>query len=320
MKIKITLMLICLILLFVLAGLFVVNKNLALSSSHSISKSTTTSSVQFVNSTISADGSVTAQNKASLNFQMAGKLVYLPHKEGDVISAGQTIAQLDTYQLKRALTASLNTYRSTRDTFDQTQSNSLDNAITPAIAAAAAHVSVTNTNSVDEAIKRIVDQNQASLDNSVINVELANYALQLSTLTSPLHGIITHEDVNVAGVNVTPATSFVVSDPNSIVFRANVLAENIYYISEGSSVSLAIDGIPNKIQGTVAKIYPSKVILANGQAVYQVDITSDQLKNSAKFDQTGSAMISTNSENVALVPAWTVLAGKYIWIDNNGTP
>jgi hypothetical protein len=31
-------------------------------------------------------------------------------------------------------------------------------------------------------------------------------------------------------------------------------------------------------------------------------------------------MISTNSEHVALVPAWTVLGGKYIWIDNNGTP
>ena len=41
------------------------------------------------------------------------------------------------------------------------------------------------SNDVNDAIKRIVDQNQASLDNSVINVELANYALQLSRLTSP---------------------------------------------------------------------------------------------------------------------------------------
>jgi multidrug efflux pump subunit AcrA (membrane-fusion protein) len=83
---------------------------------------------------------------------------------------------------------------------------------------------------------------------------------------------------------------------------------------------LAIDGIPNKISGTVIKIYPSKVILPTGQAVYQVDVQSDGLKKLAKLDEAGSAMITTNSENVALVPAWTVLGGKYIWIDDNGTP
>ena len=50
------------------------------------------------------------------------------------------------------------------------------------------------------------------------------------------------------------------------------------------------------------------------------EMSDDDLKKLARLDMTGSAMISTNSENVALVPAWTVLSGKYIWIDNNGTP
>jgi hypothetical protein len=144
--------------------------------------------------------------------------------------------------------------------------------------------------------------------------------MQLANLTSPINGIITHEAVTVSGINITPATTFTVEDPDSMVFRANVPAVNIYYISEGSTVTLAIDGIQNKIQGTVVKIYPSKVTLPSGQAVYQVDIESDGLKNQAKLDEAGTAIISTNSENVALVPAWIVLAGKYIWIDDNGTP
>jgi hypothetical protein len=126
--------------------------------------------------------------------------------------------------------------------------------------------------------------------------------------------------VTVPGVNVTPATSFVVADPDSMVFRANVPTENIYYVVEGSTVSLAIDGIPNKITGSVVKIYPSKVILPSGEAVYQVDIASTELKKQTKLFETGRAMISTNAEHVALVPAWTVLGGKYIWIDNNGSP
>jgi hypothetical protein len=151
-------------------------------------------------------------------------------------------------------------------------------------------------------------------------VELANYALQLSTLTSPLHGIITHESVTVAGVNITPATSFTVADPDTMVFRANVPAENIYYVTEGSTVSLAIDGVPNKVVGTVVKIFPSNVVLPSGAAVYQVDIAAQDLKKIAKLDETGRAIISTNEEHVALVPVWTVLGGNALWVDNNGTP
>jgi RND family efflux transporter MFP subunit len=301
------------------AGLIVRNK-FTLPKSNPDSGSTITSTVRFVNSTVSADGSVTAQSQARLSFQTSGKLIYLPFKEGDRVRASQTIARLDTYALQRQLTLALNSYRTTRDTFDQTQANSQDNLLKSQISPVYINAQMDNTTAVNDALRRILDQSQAGLDNSVINVELANYALQLSALTSPLNGIVTHEDVTVPGINITPATGFTVADPDTMVFRANVPAGNIYYVTPGNSVTLAVDGIKNMITGTVVKIYPSKVILGSGQAVYQVDIESIALKQNAKLDQTGKAIISTNSENVALVPAWTVLNGKYIWINNNGTP
>jgi hypothetical protein len=111
-----------------------------------------------------------------------------------------------------------------------------------------------------------------------------------------------------------------VADPDTIVFRANVPTGSIYYISEGSPAELAIDGVQNKIQGTIVKIYPSKVTLPSGQAVYQVDIAGDELKSQAKLDENGTAIISTGAQHVALVPAWTVLAGKYMWVDKGGSP
>jgi RND family efflux transporter MFP subunit len=322
MKIKRILMPVFIIVLLVAAGIFVGNKKLVLSSSSgSVSGATTTTTVQFVSSTITADGIVTAQDAATLNFQTAGKLTYLPFKEGDKVSAGQTIAKLDTYALQRDLTAALNNYVSARDTFEQAQENAGDNILKTQISPTYSTVNgIDSTTAVNEAIQRIGDQNQNTLNNSVINVELANYALQLSALTSPIKGIITHEDVTTAGVNVTPATTFVVADPSSMVFRANVPIEDIYYITVGSSVSIAIDGLQNKLDGTIVRIYPSKVTLPTGEAVYQVDIQSDQIIKLTKLDETGTAIISTNSENVALVPAWTVLGGKYVWVDNNGTP
>lgn len=320
MKIKYLIFIICIAALFFTAVFFIRNQFLTAPSANKNFGPTTVASVKFINSTITSNGSVTAQNRASLNFQTSGKLIYLPFKEGDTVTAGKTIAKLDTYALQRQLSITLNNYRATRDTFDQTQQNSQDNVLKPQLAPTFSDTTIDKNNAINDALKRIVDQSQVGLDNSVINVELANYAMQLSTLNSPLNGIILHQDVTVSGVNITPATTFVVADPSSMVFRANISMEDIYYINEGNTVSLAIDGIPDKLNGTVVKIYPSKVTLLNGQAVYQVDIASPELKKQAKFDVTGTAIININSENVALVPAWTVLSSKYIWTDDNGTP
>lgn len=325
MKIKKILLSIFIVSLLIIVGLLIRNKYIT-SSSGLNSVMTTTTSVRFVNSTITAEGSVTAQNQATLHFQIAGKLTYLPFKEGDSVKTGQTIASLDSYTIQKQLQAALNTYRSVRDTFDQTKNNTQDNVQKAQLTYPYDYYSKagmgidTETNAINDAIKRIVDQNQANLDNSVINVQLANNAFQLSTITSPLNGILLHEDVTVAGQNITPVTAFIVADPSTAVFRANIPVNNINYIAVGSSAEIAIDGLPEKITGTVINIYPSKVVLQNGQSIYQVDIQSDQLISQAKLDQPGTAMIKTNSENVALVPAWTVIGGKYIWIDDNGKP
>lgn len=308
------------IVVLILGGFYFGYKNLILASG-STSRVTTTASVQFVSSVVSAEGSVTAQNQANLNFQAGGKLIYLPVKNGDKVYAGETIAKLDTYALQRNLSLALSNYRTARDAFEQAQENAGDNIVKTQLTPSYSMVNgIDSTQAVNEAIARIGNENQNTLDNSVANVELANYALQLSSLVSPISGVITREDVTVAGLNVTPLTTFIVEDPSSIVFRANVPTTDIYYISEGSNVSIAVDGIPNDISGTVVKIYPSKITLPTGETVYQVDIASDQLKKLAKLDETGTALISTNSQNVALVPAWTVLSGKYIWVNEDGTP
>ena len=242
------------------------------------------------------------------------------------MQAGQTIAQLDTYALQRQLTQALNTYRSTRDTFDQMQETNnvgaLPNEQSTTLRNAGAGIGGdTNYSVVQDTVKRIVDQNQANLDNSVINVELASYAQQLATLTSPLTGIITHEDVTVANQNVTPTTSFTVVDPKTLVFRAQVSENDIDFVTIGSHADVQLNGNNSiySVGGEVSKIYPDKQTLANGKSVYQVDVSVPNLATTAKLDQTGIVTI-TGSESTAvmLVPAWTVLGHQSIWVVENG--
>ncbi len=286
--------------------------------------------VKNIDSSIVVQGTVTAQDQATLHFQTAGKLVSVPLKEGDKVTEGQTIAQLDTYALQRQLQEALNTYKSTRNSFDQTQQDSQNNNLqteqSTALNKAGAGMvapypygsNATSNSYIDQVVQRMVSTSQAGLDTSVANVEIANYAIQMATLTSPLTGVVTHEDVDVAGQNITPTTSFVVADPTSKIFRANVPASYVDYLTEGMTASVMLDGSQNKINGTIVKIYPSKMTLADGESVYQVDIQSDQIVNSGKLDQGGTAILMTNAENLTLVPAWTVLSGKYLWVENNG--
>lgn len=276
-------------------------------------------SVATLVTSIVAAGSVHSQNEATLNFQTGGKLVYLPFKEGDSVSMGATIAQLDTYALQKQLTAALNMYRSTRDTFDQIQQNGQNNQLQSQLAPSVSNAKMDKTDAINDSAKRILDQNQANLDNSVINVELTNYAMQLSTLTSPISGVITHEDVSVPNVNVSPGTTFMVADPNTPVFRANIPVNQIAFVSEGSTAIIRLDGLKSTIKGTVSKIYPQKRTLPTGQDVYQLDVVSEDLTSGAKLAETGSVLIENETtDHTTLVPAWTVLSHSSVWVLHDG--
>jgi len=173
---------------------------------------------------------------------------------------------------------------------------------------------------IDNMVKRILDQNQANLNTSVLNVQLSNSALQLATLTSPISGIVLHEDVNVSGVNITPATSFVVADPKSTVFSANVRQQDIDFMSVGNPATVSLDALGGKtLQGVVDRIYPQKTTLPTGDQVYRVDIKINNLPSSVKFGQSGTVLIKSNfNQKVILVPSWTVLSDSYIWVSDNG--
>lgn len=303
------------ILLLLAGGFFAVNTS---SQGHTTVQTQTVDARQ-VASQIAADGVVTAQNEAVLHFQTGGKVVYLPFKAGDHVSQGATIAQLDTYALQRAMTQSLNLYRSARDTFDQTQQNAQNNVLQTQQKPLTSGAQMDQSNAINDAVKRIADQNQATLDNSVIAVELSNYAVQLATLTSPLNGILVQQDITVPNVNVTTATSFVVADPGTIAFRANVLQTDIDYVSVGASATISINGSGKTYTGVVDKIYPSKITFSDGSQGYQVDIVSTFLRSTGKLDQGGSVLIQSNANQaVTLIPRWVVLSGDMVWTENNG--
>ena len=94
-------------LLIVIVGIF----SVTFLANASQSPKTESTAVKVIDAEILAGGSTDAQTKATLNFQMGGKLTYLPLKEGDKVYQGQTIASLDTYSLQQQLQLTANNYQ-----------------------------------------------------------------------------------------------------------------------------------------------------------------------------------------------------------------
>lgn len=284
--------------------------------------------VKTANGKILADGMIRSQNEVNLHFAMGGKLVYLPFKEGDKVWKGQTIASLDTYSIQKQLQLALNNYRSTRNVFDQLQDNIQSNVEQAQLTNPYDFFSKSGAggtdrqNEINDTIKRIADESQASLDNSVIQVELANYAYTLASIQAPFTGIITRLDVTTPNVMISPATSFVMEDPDALIFRANVSESDINFIQDGGKATVQLTGMKDKtLDGIITKIYPDKVTLPTGENVYQVDIESEDLKSVGNYRQDGTVLISNKYDHqVILVPTWMILSKQYIWVLENGKP
>lgn len=158
-------------------------------------------------SEISGSGTVTSQNQSVLHFQISGQLVSLPHKEGDLVKKGEVIASLDSADAQHTETAAESEYRSAQSALNLV----LDNI----------HLSqygsggFSNVGSANETQSQTTTRQEAqeTVNQAYDNLQIAKKNLSLYTLTAPFDGILTQTDVSSAGVNVTPTTTFTITDP-----------------------------------------------------------------------------------------------------------
>lgn len=221
-----------LLLLIVVGGFLVIRSRSMAKAEYAFEKPQS----RTVEETIEVSGRVDATRKATLKFLGGGKVTYLPVQEGQTVRKWQTIASIDASDLKKSLQKDLNDYMSSRLTFEQGKEDRKDLALT-------------------DAVRRLADMSQFTLNNSVIDVELANIALKNASLYSPLDGIVTKVPVDTAGVQITAADAFEIVDPTSLIFEAEVDEIDIGRVSEGMEVRITLDAYPDKpITGTIYDI------------------------------------------------------------------
>lgn len=263
-----------------------------------------TPEIKSIKSELTLAGSISASEIANLRFQNSGKLVWVGVKEGDRVKKYQAIASLDKEQLRKSLQTQFNNYRTNLSQFWDTQDKYKDMIIS-------------------DTIQRILDRTQYSLDNTVINYEIADMAIKEATLVSPINGIVTTIEQPLTGTNITPATAtFTIINPDSIYFKSEIDQEDVPKIKVGQKATLIIDSFPD--QSFDSEITHISFIPVPGQSstVYEIrfklPIDNQDLKYRLGMD--GEARITLEEESEALVIPPDALNNdgqSFVWLKND---
>ena len=152
-------------------------------------------------------------------------------QEGDTVKKWQTLASVDSRQLQKTLDQKLNLYAIQRGTFDQTIDDN-DNSVPDGDLA--------------RTLKRLLEKNQYQLDNTVRDVEYLDLSLKLARLSSPIAGVLVHSPIDTASVQVAPTDTWVVVDPTSLYFSADLDETDLKRVSVGQKVIITLDAYPDK--------------------------------------------------------------------------
>ncbi len=187
-------------------------------------------------SVLALSGTVDAEEKATLQFQISGKLIWVGVKEGDSVTQGQTIARLDDRDVRTALDKKAEDFLTKRWEHDQLRDTYKDR-----------YTGTGNTYLTDE-ITRIMELSQFGLDKAVIDYELARLNMDLCHLDSPINGTVVHIDQPYAGINITPATArFEIVNPATIYLKMLVDQQDIVKLESGNTAKIVFDSFPDTV-------------------------------------------------------------------------
>lgn len=257
---------------------------------------------QDIVESLSASGTVHSEAMVDLKFLTGGKIVYLGAKKGEHVKMGQVIAVLDQRTVQKNLEDSLRDYYKQRNTFDQTQENYQNRRPNEAL---------------NDAMKRILQNNQFDLEKSVSSVELFDLAKQQTVITSPIDGIILGMDVTTTGVNVPATTAFSVADPNGLVFKIDIDEADIGKVKIGQMVKINLDAYQNEeLNLPVKSVDFASHTNSTGGNVFTVEVAlPENTSLRYRIGMNGDAEIITNErKNVLSIPLSSVTDDDYVYL------
>lgn len=252
---------------------------------------TKTPTKQTISKTLNVSGHVDAKEKVRLRFIAGGKLTYVGAEAGDYVKKWQTIAVIDRATLQKQLEKDLNNYLKERWDWEELQDENKDQVLTTSE-------------------QRSEDKDQWDLDNTVLDVEIRDIAIQNTALYSPIEGILTAAPTSVAGMQVLSTDYFEIVNPNTLVFRAAVDESDVGLVSLGQKATLVLDSFTDQeIQTEVSYISYTSTETSGGTAfVVEFPLSQSDLAQMLRLGMNGDVdILIQQKDDVLTVPFIAVI-------------
>jgi HlyD family secretion protein len=275
-------------------------------------------------SSVTASGQVRPRTKVDLSSDITGKIVRLAVKEGQMVTQGQFLLQIDPQQAEAAVQRVEAALASSRAQMAQAEANLIQAQKSYERTAA---IKKTNPQLISdenlEQLRTTVDVNKAmyeaakhSVDQSTAGVRDARSSLGKTTIYAPMSGRVTRLNVEngetaiMGTLNKDAATLLTIADMSILETKVKVDETDVARISVGDSAVIQIDAFPDTtFTGRVTKISNSSVKGATAtqsgdQAVdYEVTIQLLNAPSETRPDFSATAKVITDQrKNVLSIP------------------
>ena len=271
---------------------------------------------------VTASGQVRPQTKVDLSSDITGKIVRLAVKEGQMVTQGQFLLQIDPQQQEAAVQRFEAALASSRAQLAQAQANLLQ---AQKSYERTAQIKKANPQLISdenlEHLRTAVEVNEAlyqsarhSVDQSSAAVRDARSSLGKTTIYAPMSGRVTRLNVEngetaiMGTLNKDAATLLTIADMSVLETKVKVDETDVARISLGDSAVIQIDAFPDTtFIGRVTKISNSAVKTAAQQQAnadqavdYEVTIQLLNTPSETRPDFSATAKIITDSRRNAL--------------------
>jgi macrolide-specific efflux system membrane fusion protein len=275
-----------------------------------------------VTETVSAAGTLASSYTGVANFATAGKVTSIDVKVGDVVSAGQKLATIDSTQAAKQLQVAKANLAVAQDALDAAETAET----TPATGQ---NSSQNSQNSVTSA--------QAKLDQAQLDVQTAQQALDNTTLYAPGAGTVTAingtvgqqsstgsansggqssgsgqgSSNNTAAATTTSGSSGFITITNltGLVVDTSVAEIDVSKVKAGQKATVTLNALPDKpIQATVSSVNLTPTTSGNVVS-YGAQLALTSPPDGLRPGQSASVVITVaEAENALSVPAAAVQA------------
>jgi multidrug efflux pump subunit AcrA (membrane-fusion protein) len=281
-----------------------------------------------VTTTISASGTVQAQQSRTLGFTGSGTLTELTVKPGDVVAAGAVLARMDSIAAQESVDAAQESVDSAEDALDRAETAQATATSTPTATASRSAGAQTGTqggaqtgtqsggqggsgaNSVQNASDNLLSAQQR-LNNAKLSLVQANAKLAGTVITAPVAGKV----LAVNGTVGSNAGSSVITlaGTGDVVVKAQFTEAEVAHLKLDQVAKISLpDDASAKYDGKVMQIDPAGTV-SNRLVRYAALISFDKVLDTLLYGQSATvAVVTASADDVLSVPSTAVHDGKVV--------